>query len=329
MRYSILGRTGVRVSRVALGTGFFGDPIPKEECARILNRAIELGINFIDTAEGYRPNKPGLSETILGEQLLSMRDEIVLATKVDPVRAWDDQIANQGLSRRVVIRAVEGSLRRLQTDYIDILYAHKPDPQTPLTETLRAFDDLIRDGKVRYVGLSKYPAWEVVESLWQADHLGLHPIAATQDLYNLLDRDSAREIYPACSRYGVAAIAYSPLAGGILSGKYSSSMVGRGNRVPSEWRGSYYKDTSDSVRPGPAVRLTKRNIMAAERLEEWSRARGYTSAQVALAWVLGEPAVSSAIVGVTNVNQLESNSPAFHLELNPDARAQIAALVED
>jgi aryl-alcohol dehydrogenase-like predicted oxidoreductase len=156
---------------------------------------------------------------VLGDLLRGRRHEVFLASKVSPQRPWAQQIVNRGLSRRVVMQAVEGSLRRLQTDHLDLLYAHGPDPATPLEETLAAFDDLERAGKIRYAGLSKHSAAQVTEALWMAERHHLRPIAATQDLYNLLERENEQELYPVCRRHGVGTFAYAPLAGGLLSGK--------------------------------------------------------------------------------------------------------------
>jgi len=184
MRYRRLGRTGVQLSRFSLGASFFGTRIGRDEAAAILHRALDLGVNVVDTAESYLRPEPLASEAVLGEILPGVRRDLFLATKVGPARTWEEPAANQGLSRRVVMQALDGSLRRLKTDHVDLLYAHFPDPATPLEETLGAIEDLVRAGKVRYAGLSNHSAARVAEALWTADRHGWRPIVATQDLYN-------------------------------------------------------------------------------------------------------------------------------------------------
>ena len=327
MRYALLGRSGVRVSRIALGAAFFGTRIERDDCARILDRALELGVNVIDTAEFYLPPERGVSESILGGLLRGRREAAFLATKVHP-RGWHPEPVNRGLSRRVVMQAVEGSLRRLQTDHVDLLYAHAADPSTPLEETLAAFDDLVRAGKVRYAALSNHSAAQVVEALWTADRLALRPIMATQDLYNLLERGNEAALYPVCRRHGIGVFAYSPLAGGVLSGKYTQDVARGTAAAPGGTRADYFLEPGQRVeQAGAWPKLTLDTVSGALRLKNWAEARGRTAAQVALAWVLGEPAVTSAILGVTTLDQLEANAPAFDLELTPEEREEVARLV--
>ena len=327
MRFSTLGHTGVEVSRVSLGTAFFGVHIKEEECARILDRALELGINVIDTAEKYIRPKPGTSESVLGDLLQGRREEVFLATKVDPGRAWAGGSLNRGLTKRVLVQAVEGSLRRLDTDHIDLLYAHEPDSSTPLDETIAAFDHLIQAGKVRYAGLSNFPAWQLVEALWTGDRLGCRPISAAQDLYNVFERGPESDLYPVCQRDGVGTFAYSPLAGGLVTGKYTQEMAQGDTPVPKSIRAGYFERvTEESGEASSAPKLTRNALARAARIAAWSRDRGYTGAQAALAWVLGNPDVTSAILGVSTVQQLDSNASGFDLVLTPAERNELSEL---
>ena len=328
MRYRRLGRTGVHISNVTLGGSFFGTRISERDSSLILDRSLELGINAVDTAESYLKPDPHASETVLGRILKGRRDDVFLASKVGPSRPWETQGVNLGLTRRVVNQAVEGSLRRLQTDHIDLLFAHFPDNATPLDETLSAIDDLIRAGKIRYAGLSNHSASSVTEALWTADRLNLRPIVATQDLYNLFERVNEHDLYPTCLQHDVAAFAYAPLAGGLLSGKYSMDMVRDSAKIPAEARAGYYgKFTDDSAPTRSSPKLTERSIMAVDRVKAWAEERGHTTTNVALAWVMGHPAVTSLLLGVTTIEQLEDNMPAFDLELSEADRAEAAALL--
>ncbi len=329
MRTGTLASTGVEISRVALGTAFFGTHISQEESGRILDRALALGINVVDTAESYLHPEPNTSERVLGDLLRGRRHEVLLASKVSPQRPWAPHVVNRGLSRRAIMQAVEGSLGRLQTDHLDLLYAHGPHAATPLEETLAAFDDLVRAGKIRYAGLSNHSAAQVTEALWMAERHHLRPIAATQDLYNLLERDNEQELYPACRRHGVGTFAYAPLAGGLLSGKYAPALAGGRGTPPPETRAAYFGSrTGDAEPASSSPKLTERTIGAAARVRAWAEARGHSGAQVALAWVLGNPDVSAAILGVATAEQLESNTAAFDLELSPDERDELVAVVD-
>src|SRR4028119_801650 len=218
MEYRPLGRTGVKVSSLCLGCMMFGGKTAPDDSYAIIDRAIDAGINFLDTANVY---SRGRSEEVTGAALKrnGKRQRIVLATKVHGRRA-DDDPNREGNSRRHIIEQCEASLRRLQTDYIDLYQIHRPDSTIPIDETLRALDDLIRDGKVRYIGTSTYAAWQVVESLAVSKELGLNRFICEQPPYNLLDRRIERELLPMCQTYGIATIPWAPIAGGLLSGKY-------------------------------------------------------------------------------------------------------------
>ena len=227
MKYSVLGSTGMKVSRICLGTATFGVAPTAQDADQLVGAAIDLGINFVDTADVYgnmpvfdRPGAPAAAERepaeqILGRALRGRRDEMVIATKSNGIVGHN--INDRGLSRRHIIRQVETSLRRLETDYIDLYYAHDPDPDTPLEQTLAAYDDLIRQGKIRYVALSNHPAWQVTQALWIADDRRLQAPVATQVKYNLIDRAAERELGPASERFGLSIIPYAPLHGGLLA----------------------------------------------------------------------------------------------------------------
>src|SRR5437764_2438039 len=224
MNFRRMGRTGLKVSELCLGTMTFGHQSDERTGFAIMDRAAEAGVNFIDTADAYpvppTPETAGRTEEIIGSWLQGQRDRFVLATKCR-IRVGHGP-NDEGLSRVHILRAVEASLKRLRTDYLDLYQAHSPDPATPLEETLRAFDDLVRHGKVRYVGLSNYPAWQVALTLGTSDHLGLERICSVQPRYNLLYREIESELLPLCHDQGLAVIPYNPLAGGFLTGKYKS-----------------------------------------------------------------------------------------------------------
>ena len=326
MRFTSLGNTAVEISKISLGAGFFGGAIPESECLRILNKALDVGINVIDTAEKYLRPTPGASETTLGRILRGRRDQVFLATKVDPTGDREGHPPGCGLSRKIVISAVEASLRRLQTDCVDLVYAHAPDPQTPLEETLAAFDSLIDAGKVRHAGLSNHSAQLVAEALSAAERLDLRPIVATQDLYNLMERQNEADLYPLCRRHGLGAFAYAPLAGGLLTGKYTLDMAG-GHSVPSSYRAGYFEPVTDeSEQASSILKVTRGAISRAARIAAWSMERGYDPAHTALAWVLGNPDVTSAIIGVTTLDQLERNSTGFDIVLSQSERIDLSKI---
>jgi aryl-alcohol dehydrogenase-like predicted oxidoreductase len=300
------------VSAICLGTVYYGSQIPADEAVGIIRRALDLGITFVDTAEIYmRPNY-NAAEEVVGKALAGRRHEVVVATKKrrDPDAFRAGGPADHGLSRQQIVRAIEGSLLRLRTDYVDLYYPHAPDPDVPFDETLRALDDLVRSGKVRYIGLSNYPAWQTVESLWRADRRGASPPVCIQALYNLLDRQIERELLPACRRFALSVVAYSPLAGGVLTGKYGNVDA----PVPPESRAAYLGPRATG-RPGHVPVLSARNVDAARRLSALAAERGESAASLAIAWVLHQPSVSAAIMGASSTAQLEANVAAADLQL--------------
>ncbi len=315
MKYLVLGSTGVKVSRICLGTATFGVAPTAHDADRVVGAALDLGINFVDTADTYgnmpvfdRPGAPAAAdrepaELMLGRALCGRREQMVIATKSNGLVGHD--INDRGLSRRHIIRQVETSLRRLQTDYIDLYYAHDPDPDTPLEQTLAVYDDLIRLGKIRYVGLSNHPAWQLIHALWIADDRRLQAPVAAQVKYNLIDRAAERELGPACQHFGVSIVPYAPLHGGLLA---DLAVLDR--------------DVAGDQRFGRAA-FTPAEIVLARQVDGYSRDWGLRPYQISLAWLLSRPAVASAIVGAETPDELNANASAIDVELEA---AQLDAL---
>jgi aryl-alcohol dehydrogenase-like predicted oxidoreductase len=303
-----LGATGLRVSVLGLGTNAFGGRADAATSEAILHAAIDAGVTFIDTANGYTQ---GQSETILGQALKGRRHEVILATKAGlPMGPGPN---DRGSSRYHLVRELEKSLRRLQTDYVDVFWVHTFDPGTPLEETLRALDDLVRAGKVRYVGASNYRAWELAKALGISDRYGFVRYQAVQPSYSLADRTPEQELIPLCRDQGLGLVAYFPLAGGILSGKYRPEAP-----PPSGSRAD--KD------PNFARRLDRARLELAQGLAEVARELSATPAQVALAWLYGRPGMTSAIAGATRVEQLKENLGSLEVRIPPEVAARLEAL---
>ena len=305
MKFRHLGNSGLRVSQIGLGCNVFG-PMDNDRAKSVIHKAIDSGINFFDTADVYGGR--GKSEEQIGNLLGDRRKEIVLATKF--AMPMSDDGAKRGGSRRYVMQAVEDSLRRLKTDWIDLYQMHAYDPGTPIEETLRALDDLVRQGKVRYIGCSNHPAWRVVESAWTAKTNSLNPFISTQNGYSLINRAIEADIIPAAEAYGLGVIPYSPLAGGLLSGKYK-----KGEDAPAGTRLS---------RPGYGARvLSDKNLDRVEKLRGWAAERGKTTLEVAFAWLLSHKAISSVIAGATLPEQIEQNVAAGDYELTADRKSVV------
>ncbi len=317
MEYRRLGRTGLKVSAICLGTMQFGWTAVKEASFAVMDTAVSQGINFFDTADVYsnwaQDNPGGVSEQIIGEWLTGRRiprDQIIIATKVRGEMGSGPN--DQGLSRHHILHAVEASLRRLQTDYIDLYQMHWYDEETPLDETLRALDDLVRAGKVRYVGCSNYPAWLLMKSLWVSDVQRLVRFDSLQPHYNLLHRaEFERELQPLCLDQGIGVIPYSPLGGGFLTGKYR-----RDTPLP------------DSARAAGVQRryLNERGFAVIDKLEEIAQAHEATIAQVAIAWVLANTAVTSAIIGANSSQQLMDILGSERIQLTAVEKESLDAL---
>jgi aryl-alcohol dehydrogenase-like predicted oxidoreductase len=307
MQLRNLGKSGLRVSTVGLGCNNFGGRLDLEASRRVVHKALDLGITFLDTADIY--GDAGGSETILGEVLGDRRKEIVLATKFGMVMSEERQL--KGASRRYIMSAVEDSLRRLKTDWIDLYQLHTPDPLTPIEETLRALDDLVRQGRVRYIGCSNLPAWQVVEAQWTSRTLGLEAFVSCQDEYSLLVRDIERELVPAAQAYGLGVIPYFPLASGLLTGKYKhDAPLPEGTRLANTQRlASRY--------------MTERNWRKVERLNQFCEARNRSLLELAFSWLLARPQVASVIAGATRPEQVEQNVAAAGWVLSQDDLAEI------
>src|ERR1700733_5875825 len=298
MEYRRLGGSGLKVSEICLGTMTFGHGTDDAEAERIVHASLDAGVNFFDTADGY---SGGVSETVLGRALGSRRREAVIATKV--FNAMGPGPNDSGMSRVHIMNAVEDSLRRLGTDYIDLYYIHHVDIQTPLEEMLRAFDDLVRQGKIRYTACSNYEAWRLMEAIWISDSKGLHRFAAYQPQYSLVVRDIEEELVPACGLKGLGMVVWAPLAGGYLSGKYQPGQHSvSGARSAENWA-----FPTRFFHPNHAAILAELLAVA--------RDLGRSPAQVAVRWVLQQPLVTSAIVGARTTGQLSDTLGAAGWEL--------------
>ena len=305
-----LGKAGMVVSAVGLGTNNFGGRADEEASLRVLDQALDLGITFLDTANIYVGTR---SEEIIGKGLKGRRDKAVIATKFG---LSTGQGPNQtGGSRKHMMEQVEGSLRRLQTDYIDLYQIHAPDRQTPIEETLRAMDDLIRQGKVRYIGSSNFPAWQVCEAAWAAKSLNVNGFATEQPYYNLLKRDAEKELIPLCREYGIGVIPYFPLESGLLTGKYrKGEPPPEGTRLaPPAAQSRYFSD---------------RNFEIIDKLEAFAHERDHTLVELAIAWLLANDTVVSVITGATKAEQLVDNARGADWELTAEELKTIDELAQ-
>jgi aryl-alcohol dehydrogenase-like predicted oxidoreductase len=312
MQYRSLGQTGIKVSTLCLGTMQFGWTSDETAAQRVLSAAYEAGVNFIDTADVYsrwaNGNPGGVAEQIIGRWLKKSsipRDRLILATKVRGNMGGGPE--DEGLSRQHILKSVENSLRRLQTDYVDLYQAHWPDEKTPIEETLRAFDELVKQGKVRVLGASNYAAWELMQALWVSDRNGLKRFDSLQPHYNLVHRaEFERELAAVCRVYGVGVIPYSPLAGGFLTGKY------RRNLVPNTLRAN-----------GVKRHFSERNWALIDQMSSLAKEKTASISQVALAWLLANPLITSPIIGANSPEQLLENLGAVDVRLRSE---EISAL---
>ena len=312
MNYRTLGRSGIKVAPLALGTDNFANPTPEADAIQIINVALDAGINLIDTGNNY---KAGESERIIGKALQAnrRRDEVILATKFHyPVGNGPN---DRGNSRRHLIQACEDSLRRLQTDYIDLYQTHRPDFEIPLDETLRGLDDLVRAGKVRYIGSSTAPAWHVMEALMVSELKNTVRFTSEQSPYNLLDRRIENELVPMCQRHGLGIITWSPLAMGMLAGRY-----GTADAPPS--------DSRASLRGGIyAERVTQAGVEVGNQFAALAREYGFDPAQAAVLWVKEQPGITAPIIGPRTTTQLENLLPLLEATLPNDLRNAADELV--
>jgi aryl-alcohol dehydrogenase-like predicted oxidoreductase len=310
MDYRNLGRMGVKVSSLCLGTMMFGRSANEQDSIAIVHTALEKGVNFVDTANAY---SEGTSELYVGKALANgRRASVVLATKAFFPQDKKDPNA-RGLSRRHLIEACEASLTRLQTDWIDLYQVHRSQSDIPIDETLRALDDLIRAGKVRYIGTSMFAAWKSVEALWASKELGLNRFVCEQMAYNLLDRTAEREVIPAAQTFGLALIPWAPLCGGLLTGKYKRDDQSAAGR----WHGG--KDNFG--RPATAAAFD-----VIEGLVAHANEKGCTPSQLALAWNAAQPGITAPIVGPRTLEQLLDNLGAAEVKVTDADRARLDAL---
>jgi aryl-alcohol dehydrogenase-like predicted oxidoreductase len=310
MKTRKLGHSALEVSLVGLGCNNFGARIDDEAARKVVHAALDAGITLLDTADAY--GNRGGSETTLGKILGARRKDIVLATKFGI--AMDDAGTMKGASRRYIVSAVEASLLRLKTDWIDLYQVHRPDPQTPIEETLRALDDLVRSGKVRYIGCSNYAAWQVVEAAWTARQAGTASFVSCQDEYSLLVRGIEKELVPAMQAYGLGLLPYFPLASGLLTGKYRrDAALPEGSRLKSH---SMFAERF----------ISERNWSRVEKLEKFCAARGRPMLELAFSWLAARPTVASIIAGATRPEQVQQNAAAVSWTLGAEDLRELDSL---
>lgn len=307
MEYRQLGRSGLQVSAIGLGTNNFGRRMDKRATEVVINHALDVGINMIDTANSY---SAGLCEEFIGHALKGKRQKAIIATKVSSRMA--DGPNNAGNSRQHITAEVENSLRRLGTDYIDLYQIHWPDPNTPIEETLRTLDDLVHQGKVRYVGCSNFAAWQLCEAAWTSKTEALPYFVSAQPKYNILDRDIESELIPFCAEYGVGILPYYPLANGFLTGKYR-----RGEEAP---QGTRLAESDRGM-------LTEENFDMLEALEGFASKRDHTVLELAFAWLLSNPTVSSVIAGATKVEQVIGNARTVEWHLTSEDMKELNTII--
>ena len=324
MEYKILGRTGLEVSSIAFGTDNFLDPTPEKESTRMLNHALDAGVNLIDTGDVYAG---GEAEKMIGRALKNngRRQNVLISTKVDhgmsiPGKSLDEYIPDlkpntHGLSKANIIRACENSLRSFQTDYIDIYFAHRFSPEIPLDETLGALDYLVQSGKVRYIGFSTHPAWVVMESLMIAKEFGYQRIVAEQPPYNLLDRRIENELIPLAQKYGIGLITWAPMAMGVLAGRYQDT-----ENLPKNsraiYRGGYYRD-----------RVTQAGLKVGKEFSVLAKKINLSPAQLALLWAKDQPGVTAPLMGPRTMKHLEELLPVMKMKLDEETRVACDQLV--
>ncbi len=309
MEFRRLGTSGLKVSEVGLGCNNFGMRLDQEGTTAVVDACLDAGINFFDTADVYGASK---SETMLGEALKGRRNDVVLATKfASPMGPGPDQ---RGGSRRYVMSAVEASLKRLQTDHIDLYQMHRPDPDTPIEETLGALDDLVTQGKVRYVGNSNFSGWQVADADWIARDEHMNRFVSAQNNYSLLERKVEFEVIPACERFGLGMLPFFPLASGLLTGKYH-----RGEAPPEGTRLAAWG-------PRGAAALNAKNFDKLEKLSAYAEDHGHSLLELAFAWLLGHGVVSSVIAGATRPEQVKANAAAAAWKLTPAEVEEVTAL---
>ena len=324
MKYRVLGRTGVNVSPLCLGTDNFADPTPEKEASEILTTALDAGINLIDTGDVYAD---GEGEKIIGRTLKKRggRHKVIIATKVDhgkrrPGFTLDELTPDSGPndhghSRLNIIRACENSLKRLQTDYIDLYQVHRHSPDVPIDETLGALDSLVRSGKVRYIGCSTHPAWGVMESIMVSELKGYARYVSEQPPYNLLDRRIENELIPLCQRHGLGIISWAPMAMGVLAGRYTDA-------------DAYPEDSRANLRGGfYADRVTRRGIEVGIEFTKIAQQEGLSAAQLAILWSKDQPGITAPLIGPRTMEHLKPLLPVLEMSLSEEARTMCDELV--
>ena len=311
MKYRLLGRTGLQVSEICLGTMMFGGRTDEAHSIEIISKAIDSGINFIDTADIYNA---GMSEEITGRAIADRRDQVILATKGR--NPMGEGVNDKGTSRGYLMRALEESLRRLGTDHIDLYYVHSPDYDTPMEETLRALDDMVRSGKVRYIACSNFRAWYLALALGISDKNGLERFSCLQPLYNIVNRDIEVEVLPLCRDQQLGVVSYSGLARGILTGKYATF-------------GEYPEGSRASLDDPRMVQaeLREASIVVSQQIKEHCDGRGTPCSHFALAWWLANPILTSVIIGPRTMEQFDDNLGCLDVEWTDEDEAVVDALV--
>ena len=307
MNYRQLGTSGLQISEIGLGTNNFGRRLDAAGTAKVMDQALEDGITFIDTANVYGG---GMSETYIGQAIKGKRDQYILATKV-AMKMGDG--ANQvGASRQHILTEIENSLKRLQTDYVDLYQIHRADPKTPIEETLQTLDQLVSQGKVRYIGCSNYQSWQVCEAIWTSRTKNLVPFSTVQPHYNMLNREIEKELVPFCKTYGIGILPYFPLANGFFTGKYKRGQSApEGARLSENDRGMF----------------TDKNFDILEGLEKFAQDRDHTILDLTFAWLLANPCVSSVIAGATKPEQITANAKTSGWQLTADEMTEIDGIL--
>jgi aryl-alcohol dehydrogenase-like predicted oxidoreductase len=311
MNYQNLGTAGLKVSPICVGTMMFGGQTSEADSIRILHTACDAGINFFDTADMYNA---GESEVVLGKAFADRREKVVIATK--GCNPMGDGPNDQGASRLHMKQAVDASLKRMRTEYIDLYYVHRPDYDTPIEETLRALDDLVRAGKVHYIACSNFRTWRLMEALWTSDAINAARFCCIQPLYNIVNRDIEVELLPACEEYGIGVVSYSPLARGVLTGKYKP--------------GADYPEGSRAARRDKRMlqaELRGASLEISQEIVAHCEKKGCNASQFALAWVLANPTLTSVIIGPRTMDQFEDNLGCLNVEITDDDEAFIDSLV--
>jgi aryl-alcohol dehydrogenase-like predicted oxidoreductase len=310
MEYRNLGSSGLKVSIVGIGCNNFGMRIDADATDDVVAAALDNGINFFDTADVYGR---GHSEEFLGNAIKGRdRSQIIIATKF--ASPMGEGALMQGASRRHIFNAVDESLRRLGTDYIDLYQQHRPDPSTPMEETMRALDDLISMGKVRYLGNSNFSGWQIADADWTSRHHGLNRFVTAQNLYSLLDRRVEREVVPACQEFGLGILPYFPLASGLLTGKYS-----RGAEPPEGTRLALWGDRARAA-------MSDENFDVVDKLDNYASQKGHTILELAMSWLASMPHISSVIAGATSPAQVQQNAEAASWKLSDEEMTEVAEL---